>query len=243
MLFSACAAMAMSGLLTSWATPASSSPAAAKRPCSSARSRSTRVISLKCCASLASSSLPRTGTPVVRSPSATRASPASSSARGRDEETNAVEGAWSRTGARWDELSHERRRMAQPAVAARQVVLQDHEGGRSLAERQRRGACAHEEVEGQDPCIDPRRERHQQQSRAEAHDALHDLRTGCAQPAILGLYRTGAPRRESGNNITRRRFTHRSHVTRRRAGASSRPGADWGHLERLAPWQPIPETG
>src|SRR2546421_4941181 len=76
----------MSGLFTSCATPASSSPAAAKRPCSSARSRSTRVIALKCSAKRPSSSDPRTGTPTVRSPSATCARPTSSSRSGRSEE-------------------------------------------------------------------------------------------------------------------------------------------------------------
>ena len=81
--FSACAAMAMSGLFTSCATPANSSPAAANRPCPSARSRSTRVMSLKCSASRPSSSVWAASTCTVRSPSATRTSACSSVSRGR----------------------------------------------------------------------------------------------------------------------------------------------------------------
>src|SRR2546426_9573212 len=60
-------------------------------------------------------------------------------------------------------------RSVQRVVAASQVVLQGDDRRRPLAEGQRRGAHSKEEVEGEDPGIQPRGERHQQQRGAQAH--------------------------------------------------------------------------
>src|SRR2546426_7291128 len=59
-------------------------------------------------------------------------------------------------------------RSVQRVVAASQVVLQGDDRRRPLAEGQRRGAHSKEEVEGEDPGIQPRGERHQQQRGAQA---------------------------------------------------------------------------
>ena len=90
-------------------------------------------------------------------------------ASGRDEVPDGVDRVGGGGRARLDEMPHDGAGVVERVVAASQVVLQSDDCRGPLAESQRRGAHAKEEVEGQDAGIEPSGERHQQQRGAEAH--------------------------------------------------------------------------